>query len=80
MIFLKATSWRYARKNQKLGQTLEIPVVSTNDSSMKAVSWVQNRKKILYVMDKSAALNAVILLEILVFFPLDLFAREWLHF
>lgn len=32
-------------------------------------------------MDKSAALNAIILLEILVvLFPLDLLAREWLHF
>lgn len=68
-------------KNQKLGQTLEIPVVNTNDSNMKAVSWVQNRKEILCVMDKSAALNAIILLEILVvLFPLDLLAREWLHF
>lgn len=32
-------------------------------------------------MDKSAALNAIILLEILVvLFPLDLLARERLHF
>lgn len=81
MIFLKAANWRYTRKNQKLGQTLEIPVINTNNSNMKAVSWIQNRKKILHVTDQSTALSSVILLEILVvLFPLDLLARKWLHF
>lgn len=81
MILLKEAGWRCARKNQKLEQTLEIGVVNTNNSNMKALSWVQNRKKILCGTDKSAALSSVILLEILVvLFPLDPLATEWPHF